>query len=206
MVQAILEGRKTMTRRIIKRFSEINDLHDGVNWPVLEDEYGDYNKVVCPYGQVGDELWVREAFKYLEGYKSEGEGGDFGIEYLADGEEVWFVDNGEKMTYPVDERKRPSIHMPQWASRITLKITSIRVERLQDITEEDAEKEGVDDRLCLDCGNLESEEAHWVCEADYDPEYSYVGGFKALWNKINGKDSYDKNPWVWVVGFERSVK
>jgi hypothetical protein len=89
---------------------------------------------------------------------------------------------------PDDVRWRPSIHMPRWASRITLRITDIRVERLQDISEDDAKAEGVGYK---NPGYLPGTKGNWI------------GSFAYLWNKINGPGAWEANPWVWVVAFER---
>jgi hypothetical protein len=94
-------------------------------------------------------------------------------------------------------RWRPSIHMPRWASRITLEIAAVRVERLQDISEDDARAEGITDGGCLNCGNPEP------CECA-SPEPSARDAFCYLWHQIHGCNSWHTNPWVWVVEFHRS--
>lgn len=192
MVLAILEERKTQTRRIVKE-------------PVLSTAYKDNELnfkigeryIKCPYGQVGDRLWVRETFRYIsytEGYDSgvdQGGGHDWGdgysfVQYKSDS----FIFRYELLeedylkTSPVIDRWYPSIHMPRWASRILLEITDIRVERLKDITEEDAKAEGIENK---------SNHFHLACTQD----------FKRLWESINGLGSWYMNPWVWVVEFRR---
>ncbi|SET40219.1 hypothetical protein SAMN05216326_12512 [Nitrosomonas marina] len=168
MVRAILDGRKTQTRRIVKGIGlapGIGEIYKG------SDDAEEWVKE-CPHGTVGDRLWVREITKeHLIGSVSL-------TEYVADGH----VSN-DKWYYP--RHTRPSIHMPRLASRITLEITSLRIERLLDITEEDAESEGAD--------FLGTDESNG----------SYKYGFLLLWDRINGKKSTDSNPWVWVVEFKR---
>ena len=125
--------------------------------------------IKCPYGMEGDRLWVRESCHYSE----------FGmVHYRADMTE----EQAEKF------RWRPSIHMHRWACRLVLEITSIRVERLNDITEADAEAEG-------------AEIAYYMI--DDQPTGSYDEGFARLWESINGKGSWKNNPWVWVVEYRR---
>ena len=185
MVRAILDGRKTMTRRVVKNTSDIIqdwDKNDKSYGPFFEDEYGDKHKTIeaCPYGQVGDRLWVRETFTLTQYdkpvYKADGRDadGDTWTSVLADPEGVLW---------------KPSIHMPLWASRITLEITDIRVVRVQEISERDAMKEGVEPSL----GN----------DFNTNP-FIYSANFKRLWDSINEKRGYswDDNPWVWVVEFK----
>lgn len=168
MVRAILEGRKTMTRRVVKvpwvgrETCQPYEPHYIIEDGVLKnlDEYGHYIPVHCPYGQPGDRLWVRETALYWQNIK----GPCSVAAYAADGYEL---EPGEKWT--------PSIFMPRWASRITLEITAVRVERLQDISEEDSKREGFPD----------------------------VVHFYELWTILNGKESWRANPWVWVLEFKR---
>ena len=150
MVRAILGGSKTQTRRICK---------NQIQMPSVTE---------CPYGQVGDQLWIRECHSMLESSES---GVDAAVRYWADG-------NPQSGDYT---RPKPSIHMPRWASRITLEITNIRIERLNDISEEDAKNEGV-----VPCGGCRS-------------------GFQNLWESINGNDSWNINPWVLVIEFKRVI-
>lgn len=142
MVRAILEGRKTMTRR-----------------PVVKPNR--------PY-EVGMNLWVKETWRPHTVHKTA---------YKADGD------------YPgyegIDWPWKPSIHMPRWASRITLEITNVRIERLQEITIGDARREGI------------------ACEGEDDWGIMGQHPFAYLWNSVYGKDAWDKNPWVWVIEFRR---
>ena len=176
MVRAILDGHKTQTRRVVKpqppyhavevfdwRAPDIPEAvkaHEGCYY---NDMDGLNFHCKCPYGGPGDQLWVREAFTVCA---------DNNIFYRADGKpDPW---DGV--------RWKPSIHMPRLASRITLEITGVRVERLQDISEEDALAEGVT-RSALDPWNRTA--------------------FARLWESINGPDSWDANPFVWVVEFKK---
>ena len=171
MVRAILDGRKTQTRRVVKP-QPLHHMyaHDGA----FRHAYGD--KIVhCPFGVPGDRLWVRETFVDLRG-----KGFDVDCGYMAScppgsAGDAQRIEYGLKCT--------PSIHMPRWASRIDLEITAVRVERLQAISEADCIAEGC------------------------PPEYALgQNWFKGLWDSINGRtpQSWDANPWVWVIEFRRS--
>jgi hypothetical protein len=181
MVRAILDGRKTQTRRVIKPQPGVGSYKGWVSsqgvWRNTQSFPGDRWK--CRYGQVGDRLWVRETFW-------QGNSPTYGkhcVVYHADKKIAWH--EGTPFDNPdleKDFRKMPSIFMPRWASRITLEITDIRVERVQDISLEDMWCEGVlgtSDELLA---------SMW-----YD-----------LWNSINEKRGYgwEVNPWVWVVEFK----
>lgn len=178
MVRAILDGRKTQTRRPIKwkqtRFTEIGEREDGSYWPWSEDaEHACDFWHPCPFGAVGDRIWVREAFasglstKSTLAYRATHKRED-----LEDG----FYDT-IKWT--------PSIHMPRWASRILLEITGVRVERLQSITLGDICKE-------VGCGLY-----------DFRPATYGFQVWEELWKSIYGAESWNANPWVWVVEFKR---
>lgn len=180
MVTAILEGRKTMTRRKIKNKDQpylINEksfinYSDSFGWNVkhkIEDNplrFEITQQFKCPYGKIGDVLWIREKWRHNETQTG------FPYHHYQDGEIYTDRDN---------EKWKPSIFMPKAACRIFLKITNIRVERLQDISEEDAKSEGV-----------------YVAECCH----AYYHGFALLWQKINGKESWEANPFVWVIEFE----
>jgi len=150
---------------------------------------GNYLVDCCPYGQVGDRLWVRESFEYIQGGSVIH---DFGVRYKAGYEIKWWKDNEGRMNYPINEKPRPSIHLPRWASRITLEITEVRVERVQEITEEDAVAEG-----CSIMAGVTSGGSMGLASARYS--------FMKLWDSINAKRGYewDKNPWVWVISFNK---
>ncbi|BCB06757.1 hypothetical protein HHSLTHF2_06470 [Vreelandella venusta] len=177
MVRALLNGRKTQTRRIVKTCRE-----RGMQGPVVRGQKGEVATVgfaaaagLCPYGQPGDRLWVREA-------TSEDCTGSVSFaRYKADGAMV--RENGNCLSaWWYSRPSCPSIHMPRWASRITLEIVSVRVERLQDISNEDAVAEGIGTPL--------------------DARYAALDEFKPLWESINGAGSWAANPWVWVIEFK----
>lgn len=157
MVRAILEGRKTQTRRIAKEFDPTPGKMDGIlsRHPHQQG---------CRYGKPGDRLWVRETWGW-------------------DDEDPSAVNPRYRATHSSADRWIPSIHMPRWASRITLKVESVRLERLQDISQKDAYSEGVTINDPDGC----------------DP----VMSFAELWESINGPGSWEANPWVWVVQFKR---
>jgi len=168
MVRAILEGRKTQTRRICK------DL-------VVEGA----TATGCKYGIPGDRLWVKETFQPLWVSEEPGDyktGHGYNINYVATGGIKEWVEGGEG---ELTQKCTPSIFMPRWASRITLEVVGVRVERLQDISEADAKSEGI--RL--------NSMTHWETEAR--------DAYKTLWESINGAGSWDANPWVWVIEFKK---
>jgi len=184
LVRAILSGQKTVTRRLLKMphgFWETSATGELVPIPAN-----------CPYGQPGDRLWVRETF----GLQVRHYGGGAGehIVYRATNPDAIYCKSAEGQEYPV--KWKPSIHMPRHSSRILLEITDVRVERLQDITEEQARAEGITDGGCNNCGN------HEPCGCDC-PTPSAVDSFYYLWNGINGAGAWEANPWVWVVEFKR---
>jgi hypothetical protein len=191
MVRAILEDRKTMTRRIVKLRdpSQTYSTFDDDGWPLYADEYGVWNRDSCPYGKVGDLLWVRETAWYDDAFGGRAffENGDV----LIKGEGIV-----SKAPHPCSremfqacglQKIRPSIHMPRWASRLLLRIKDVRVERLQQISEEDAAAEGVD----------------FIPSAP--AAFTHRTAFKGLWDKINVKRGYgwESDPSVWVIEFER---
>lgn len=193
MVRAILAGAKTQTRRVCKP-----------EWLRCLDSEDDEDRAKavagCPYGAPGMRLWVRETWAEAGNedhapldprralYRADTKPGDYGADVFQDGREYF-------------DGWRPSIHMPRWASRIDLEVTGVRVERLQEISEEDARAEGVDE---------------WIpCEIRTGIRARIWGGgkrqgtarehFSILWDSINSKRGYgwDANPWVWVIEFRR---
>lgn len=178
MVQAILEGRKTQTRRVVKQ----------KHLPFVENLLGGFlngkwNQRPLPYGKKGDHLWVRETFTKIEPnillYRADEmfdgmEAGDFGWSW------------------------KPSIFMPRAASRITLEVTNVRVERLQDISEADAVAEGIEK-----LGNILLWTYKNYSDAPKNRQLSAVESYQTLWESINGAGSWNLNPWVWVVEFRR---
>jgi hypothetical protein len=182
MVRAILDGSKTQTRRTFKGTTE----HKGPYNPAYMEAHQQANGwgSICPYGTPGDRLWVRETFA------QDVAGCPGGISYRAD----HFDPKGDGPAHPM--KWRPSIFMPRWASRILLEITDVRVQRLQEISEEDARAEGVSDGGCLSCGNPEP------CGCG-NPQPDARDGFAWLWQSIHGSDGWHANPWVWAITFQR---
>lgn len=210
MVRAILNGRKTQTRRAVKSPYSSDGPFQWVSTPegfygCLDlsgdgfDVDGKPQVFACPYGVPGDRLWVRETWA-----DTNGESGPM-ISYKAGGDRFLIDDSSpvDYSRYPGcqftmwcgDLRRgapghswRPSIHMPRWASRITLEVTDVRVQRLQDISEEDAEAEGA------------------ICAYKNNEPQSYIDAFHALWDSLNAKRSFgwDADPWVWVITFRRT--
>lgn len=194
MVRAILEGRKTQTRRIVKlrgndglqsdhsawRFCEFHDEPRRAVW----QNRSDIKRVIterCPYGESGDRLWVKETWQSRCWTQTEGNH----IERV-----LYAADHSMLEKYVTGDWSRPKaglgdkfvtpLFMPRWASRLLLENTEIHVERLQDITERDIIAEGCPKEFLLG--------TNW---------------FQPLWESINGAGSWDKNPWVWVVSFKR---
>lgn len=202
MVKAILDGRKTVTRRLIKPqplgYFEVSES------PTYLYDFEPSSKRIYPRYQAGDILYVRETYANISDFVNYAEYEiDSDLKYLYkcddNGEEHAFVDIGVK-------RWRPSIHMPKEAARIFLRVKDIRVERLQDITEEQAIKEGTPYELC----------GGWK-PTFYDPDSGgpdpdFIDGFSKLWNStVDMKNhwmdqSWGANPWVWVIEFERISK
>lgn len=227
MVKAILEGRKTQTRRVMKPQPCYQDgiydrLECGFYNPAITDRegelypgaetFGAYTDdgewgLPCPYGQVGDKLWVRETH-YRFGYWAKNG-------FTKTGKQKWtfkpskespgldgvrYCENSPSYVHPNRDRnligwfKRPSIFMPRWASRITLEITNIRIERVQDITKNNAinqvKAEGVDFMPPYCVGVF---------------GYNAFSTFMMYWDSLNANRGYswDSNPWVWVIEFKR---
>lgn len=226
MVRAILEGRKTQTRRVAP-ISALDIKHhdnDMVTWGVkfskpIKGSLGSYSggrfsddqarRIIAsqygPYGQPGNRLWVRETWQgpLLDSEEHEAQLREDGpnafkkpgfCAYRATDTLDAVDSDGNDLGW------RPSIHMPRWASRITLDITGVRVERLSDISHDDAEAEGVGLR------RISETDHRWIDYMDKDgsrtfgdPRHSYW----SLWKSIYGESSHDANPWVWVVEFKR---
>jgi len=184
MVRAILEGRKTVTRRAVKGMAL-----DWLDEDMFTAEYVAEHSGLCPFGEPGDRLWVRETFAALSAGEYEPVKPRYGY-----GQEIRFAATDPLSDCDVGVRGyawRPSIHMPRWACRILLEVTDVRVERLQDITYEQAAAEGIqrDHRMwfATDEGG----------KAFQHPEHA----FAELWRKTGG--DWHANPWVWVVEFKR---
>ncbi len=174
MVRALLDGRKTQTRRIKKE-----------RLPSLRSTRASRERDDCPYGVPGDRLWVRETWAVdgpLDQVRREHEdmmpGLGHGPYFRADP-----VHENTGLTW------RPSIHMYRWMSRILLELTEVRVRRLQDIGEEDARAEGCEPKP-------------GTYTADF-ALHGYVAAYRDLWNDINGPGAWDANPWVWALTFRR---
>ncbi|HBZ7237079.1 morphogenetic protein [Klebsiella pneumoniae] len=212
MVRAIIDGRKTQTRRIVKgtdgavKFCKEWDINGEEIFVVLgEKDHTGMNPVLgaisCPFGAVGDRIWVRETFQgplvheelfeEYSAYPEKFETPEY-CEYAADGgvrPEYCDLDDNLRHGW------RPSIHMPRWASRILLEITNVRVERLNSMHDVDAMREGIQNlTTCLhsDFG------IPGVVNAQHP-----VRAFQLLWESIYGTDSWHANPWVWVIEFKR---
>lgn len=217
MVRALLDGSKTQTRRVCKpaaNLSAVVEVPDPMergqvyNQSHFGDEEGEV-QFACPYGGRGDQLWVREAFRFPESldHLSPAQVGHKAIsagypnpwcptQFEADSSRRTPQEWRDFVTPPQANnagRLRAGMHMPRWASRITLEITSVRVERLQDISDADCVAEG--------CGALPG--------AIGRPMTSNPGEtipramLRALWESINGPDSWAANPWVWAVEFRK---
>lgn len=221
MVRAILDGKKTQTRRVVKGMPECKcsselkhtpkhvapyfDSYCGEkkteanprgmstvwNWWSRDDRPDPLSEIKCPYGQPGDRLWVREAFTHITG-------NGIGVHYRADGEPK-DRDGSILSTEPGMLRWRPSIHMPRLSSRINLLIKSIRVERLNDISEDDAKAEGVEPFFSTH-QSIGRDQTMTTGERISDCEHR--ASFACLWDDIHGDNSWQQNPWVWVVEFE----
>lgn len=186
MVRAILAGTKTQTRRVVKpQPSWVADPFV----PFKSDDADPESIILCPYGQPGDRLWVRENFSGPWCMETQDGSAAVPPSKWGLGSRIWYWADGEP-SYGDWTRPRPSIHMPRWASRITLEVTGVRVERLQDISVADAIAEGV---------NIHPDHHGKPRESIY----SAVEAYRDLWEQINGPGSWDANPLVWVVEFER---
>lgn len=207
MVRAILDGRKTQTRRALiwKRqpYMEMAERDDGSIWPWAEDgERGGDIWFPCPFGEVGDRLWVRETFMDLTGTGIEATTGKFeGFAYRADTPAGSY---GDEVRKEYGLKWTPSLHMPRKACRILLEITAVRVERLNDISVEDAKAEGVR-AFGNNFGNGPAYCDYLLPNLDDAAEWYNCASdsFKSLWKSIYGAENWRANPWVWVIEFRR---
>ncbi|WP_227459684.1 hypothetical protein [Cupriavidus pauculus] len=203
MVRAILDGRKTQTRRVVKPVPDI--VHGGIvaRHTPKDMALGRLGVVIpCPYGGPGDRLWVKETFRFTSDFDSDSPArvGErciaagytkpwAPIQFDADGERRDWMWVGTPPSRDVTPgRTRVSIHMPRWASRILLEVVSVRVERLNDCSEDDAEAEGI---------------AFLREVPDVDKTLTAPQLYACLWDSINGDGAWKANPWVWVVEFRR---
>jgi hypothetical protein len=210
MVRALLAGAKSQTRRIVKSAPGLQsqwltsegigsvphgEMIDG-GWQMHHPRAGTrymgvdvahdspFGWVRCPYGQSGDRLWVRETWRHTATDLDEARSitqdimSGTAVAYMADDPDPDF------------DTWRPSIHMPRWASRITLEVTGVRVERLQEISATDARAEGIQ----MPAPTITPDEFDHDCVVNY----------RLLWEQINGPGSWDANPWVWVIKFSKS--
>lgn len=199
MVRAVLDSRKTVTRRVVK--AKVKPDADGLAFHIADQQWCDTsdNRINCPYGVPGDRLWVRETWGVTTWLPGKGL------------RTIQRTDNEKQfhkwLDLSLDQRNQawraflkfdasggggwtPSIHMPRWASRILLEVVSVRVERVGDISEGDAKAEGCDPSFPITLG--------------YGSQYRRAFAF--LWDSINAKRGYgwNINPWVWVVEFKRA--
>lgn len=189
MVRALLDGSKTQTRRVAKLTdaAHVKEPRGHRRWHPADP---DATKA-SPYGQPGDKLWVRETWAH-------------GVHALAakrdeDGPFVYAAT--DSVQHRLGNKWTPGIHMFRYASRITLKITGVRVERLQDISEVDALAEGVYDGTACKCAEpLDFVRSCGNCGGRL---IDSIGLYRALWEHLNGPGSWDANPWVWVIEFHR---
>lgn len=218
MVRAILNGTKTQTRRACKNKVYGNGFMASGHQMLCHNDYlppsallmdyrsGGYDLTVsniegwgeaCPYGQPGEHLWVRETWA---------------APHSEDGRPPRAIQCDQiRIHYAASEERggllwRPSIHMPRWASRITLEITGVRVERLQDISEADAINEGIES---LAYGGLTTYRNYALNDewAEVSPMLeSPIESYRSLWESINGAGSWDANPWVWIVEFNPNTQ
>ncbi len=210
MVRAILDGRKTQTRRVVTVGDVVEERDDGTPWPYFTTwTHGDDGSpwASCPYGAPGDRLWVRETWRYADWT----EDGQPWIRYAADDArrlcervssewaarvaDIWAeLSSAENVSVDgraADRKWRQSIFLPRWASRITLAVTAVRVERLQEISEADAIAEGV----LRTGGRAQLQPNHFRPAREL---------FSELWDSINeDRAPWASNPWVWVVEFKR---
>jgi hypothetical protein len=224
MVRALLAGTKTQTRRIVKpqppEGQHIGECpYSRTWWAYWNGTPAAPRGCTCavapaPYGWNGDLLWAREAWRVHERFSDVAR-----IRYQASERQSWTEQHED---FPVALSQglkdkpgyRPSIHMPRWASRITLAVTDVRVQRLQDISEEDAQAEGVT-RIGREYPSFADPDSDWhrapnlwtVEDGLGSTNAPTAGGaYRMLWELINGPGSWDANPWVWAVSFDVHLK
>lgn len=182
MVQAILAGTKTQTRRVVDKEMPPDWQFERMDERGAHFFWNPISRCFIPnrFGKPGDILWVRESWAIIEKKDVVTSGW---LKFKADFEG------------PVDWKWKPSIHMPKDISRIWLKKESIRIERLNDISEEDAKAEGIEQPRA---------DSFWknYLSKDGATFYNPVDSYQSLWNSINGPDSWNTNPWVWVITFK----
>lgn len=228
MIRALLDGRKTVTRRALSardlkeidyavRLGECHALP--AEGSSMHPNDASYYAELCRFGLPGDRLWVRETHKISTGKVGDSQAC---VRYQADGDyQAKVLPQPEAIGPRTFDRTRPSIHMPRWACRILLEVTDVRVERLQDISDDQAKAEGMvytdfgmqerPGKASIDGGKtfhpLKPQQAPgWHAGDATHPDQCLDRArwaFANLWEKINGENSWDANPWVWVVEFKR---
>lgn len=226
MVKAILEGRKTQTRRVLSNQPDKNCDEaflglDGI-WcfskPTLSKRISySGDDIKCPFGMVGDRLWVREAFMPDPSADSDHWNDEDSLHtyYSWDGcgskvsELPKALKTNKHVFYKAEANHpelslwTPNYRMPRWASRILLEITGVRVERLSNISRSDAVDEGIE-TFKIDCGRdgLKTAYKDYTSHNNAITRNNPIDSFRTLWESVNGADSWDKNPWVWVIDFK----
>lgn len=222
MTRAILDGRKTQTRRTVKPQPDEDGLAKVTNGPWVDTSERNYR---CPFGDVGDRIWVREAYRFPASLDDVSPTGVGEMAVATGYRKPWaptfyeftgtFSDGWTGFETPPKVsgagKLRPSIHMPRWASRILLEITNVRVERLNAISEEDAQREGVHTEVwdqTVVARNYAAIDEFFQFWSEDMPHYVemnqlYRSSFRSLWDSIYGEESWKANPWVWVIEFKR---
>lgn len=200
MVKAILSGQKTQTRRIMPFYKKLNaetlsdidfretKIYSDGSFRAIFDTSEEPFSEKCRYGKVGDSLWVRESYC---------------LNYFDDNSNGYKAQWNDVAAELIPEPKwKPSIHMPKSACRIWLRITDIRVERLQQISENDAKSEGIE----LKFNSMFNENRFLDYQTKAFNRVNPINSYKTLWESINGENSWLVNPYVWVIEFERVEK
>ncbi|MEC7798100.1 MAG: hypothetical protein VX755_12365 [Pseudomonadota bacterium] len=198
MVRALLDGRKTQTRRIVKPQPHHGPVGQMVNlggpdWAIDDGDLSGQWR--CPYGVPGDRLWVREAWG-LNDYQFERGPIPKARPLQLDDNVLCYAATEDDAEIRNELRWRPSIHMPRWASRLTLEITDVRVQRLQDISDRGQPNDCIAEGVFAD--DFASSAGDWLERGFSSIEKAR---FHDLWTSINGAASWAANPWVWAVSF-----
>lgn len=228
MVQAVIEGTKTVTRRPLNPQPELfiqagkHSTYKYRGGLYALELYTENSNILdkCPFGKIGDRLWIRETWAPVNLY------GEIAIAYKADGEVIRVVENksfqdeeglinyedprlknysfsawADDLLSGVEGNWKPSIHMPRWASRLLLEITNIKIERIQDISESDSLNEGIE-RVKVNCSRDGIKTSYKDYEVDGITRNNPIDSFRTLWKKTYGAESWDLNSWVWVIEFK----
>lgn len=219
-VLAILDDRKGQTRRIVKFPPSIQN-PSWTGYDRILDEGGlvlyspgapcwnEHPPIKCPYGKPGDRLWVKETHWRYGKWRPSTASGKLRWRFVATAGHIVPVKPDQYIRFVAPEtkpareehgwHKRPSLFMPRWTSRLTLEITQVRVERLNQISHDDSKAEGISDPRPKRCQGLDSD--HFACCAEY-PHRDYRARYAELWESIHGPGSFDDR-WVWAVDFRR---